>query len=393
MNISNIVAMIILVIGLMSCKTERIGPQPVGNLNPALGIEAVPASLGKKYTRNFNRYTKVSTPNGGAIHIVAQSNISNEQILRCRSILEHFLQDYEGSAYGSDKAAIANQMAENNATLTLLNGRDDGRNRVRVPGQALFEEEIQVEGNDWYVSQSYQNHRDAAFEEILHLVHDTGIGVDGPNSQAGASPEFQQKIRAAQEHALNNNIWGMGADDWIKELTKENSLSQEYLAAVIDSYYGLWGAWTESSTHGMWGLYLAKTREEISQEDPMGEALMHNSFFHPYLTYNARIDSGFSGVFSLAFNSSIPYTHHSRYLKDITLLGKKDTDVKVNELNNDITGNGGINQVIFSGKYAEYQVETLGEETIVSDNMADRDGDNKLRNIEQLQFSDQTIDL
>jgi hypothetical protein len=50
----------------------------------------------------------------------------------------------------------------------------------------------------------------------------------------------------------------------LKELTKENSLSQEYLASLVDSYYGLWGAWTESNSHGMWGIYIAKTREEKS---------------------------------------------------------------------------------------------------------------------------------
>ena len=29
--------------------------------------------------------------------------------------------------------------------------------------------------------------------------------------------------------------------DWIDELRDEGSLTQEYLASVIDSYYGLWG--------------------------------------------------------------------------------------------------------------------------------------------------------
>ena len=38
-------------------------------------------------------------------------------------------------------------MAENGAILTLLNGQDDGNNPVEVNGQALFENEIQVEGH------------------------------------------------------------------------------------------------------------------------------------------------------------------------------------------------------------------------------------------------------
>ncbi len=375
-----------------ACKKETLTSQAPGELNDMLGIEAVPTSLGNSYTSNFNRYTKVIAPNGKAIHIVAQSNIREEQIIRCRNILTHYLTDLEGAQFGSDKGAIANKMADNNAILTLLNGKDDGNNSVEVDGQPLYEEEIQVEGHTWYVNQDY-NHRDAAYEEILHLVHDYGIGVDGSNSNPGAAPEFQSAIRAAQKNALDNQLWGIGAADWIKELSNENSLTQEYLAALIDSYYGLWGAFTENPTHGMWGIYVAKTRAEIATEDPMGKELVSNKFFHSYLTYNARIDAGFSGTFSLRFDATIPYTHHSRYLKDITLLGNNNTNVTVNELDNDITGNEGINTVNFSGNIEEYEIVTAGNITTVRDKMADRDGTNMLKKIAHLQFVDQKMDL
>ncbi len=57
-------------------------------------------------------------------------------------------------------------------------GSDDGTNRAaELDGQPLYQSEIQVEGHRWYIEQNY-DHRDATFEEILHLVHDTGIGVD-----------------------------------------------------------------------------------------------------------------------------------------------------------------------------------------------------------------------
>ena len=248
---------------IFSCSNQNSEDQEIGQANPELGIEnIIPSSLGKEYSKNFNRYTKVVTPNGGEIHIVAQSNLTDEQIVRARSTLEHFLQNYPGSKYGNDKSELANKMAENGAILTLLNGKDDGNNPVEVNGQALFENEIQVEGHPWYINQDYNNHRDATYEEILHLVHDYGIGIDGHNSFPGTMPEYQSEIREAQKNALSTNLWGMGADRWINELIDENSLTQEYLAALIDSYYGLWGAWTDSETHGMWGIYVAKTRNE-----------------------------------------------------------------------------------------------------------------------------------
>ena len=379
---------------IFSCSNDNSENQPIGQANPELGIEnIIPSNLGKEYSANFNRYTKVVTPNGGKIHIVAQSNLTDEQIVRARSTLEHFLKNYPGSEYGDNKSELANKMAENGAILTLLNGQDDGNNPVEVNGQALFENEIQVEGHPWYINQDYNNHRDATYEEILHLVHDYGIGIDGHNSFPGAMPKYQSEIRQAQKNALSTNLWGIGADRWINELTDENSLTQEYLAALIDSYYGLWGGWTDSNTHGMWGIYVAKTRNESFLEDPVGGEIMNNKFFHPYLTYNARIDSSFNGVFSLKFDSLKPYTNHSQYLKDITLLGNNDTSVYINQLDNNITGNKGTNTVIFNGNSSEYIIDITDIEISVTDKVSNRDGVNILKEIEKIKFTDQTIEL
>ena len=379
---------------IFSCSNDNSENQPIGQANPELGIEnIIPSNLGKEYSANFNRYTKVVTPNGGKIHIVAQSNLTDEQIVRARSTLEHFLKNYPGSKYGNNKSELANKMAENGAILTLLNGQDDGNNPVEVNGQALFENEIQVEGHPWYINQDYNNHRDATYEEILHLVHDYGIGIDGHNSFPGAMPKYQSEIRQAQKNALSTNLWGIGADKWINELTDENSLTQEYLAALIDSYYGLWGGWTDSNTHGMWGIYVAKTRNEIFLEDPVGGEIMNNKFFHPYLTYNARIDSSFNGIFSLKFDSLKPYTNHSQYLKDITLLGNNDTSVYINQLDNNITGNKGTNTVIFNGNSSEYIIDITDIEISVTDKVSNRDGVNILKEIEKIKFTDQTIEL
>ena len=379
---------------IFSCSNDNSENQPIGQANPELGIEnIIPSNLGKEYSANFNRYTKVVTPNGGKIHIVAQNNLTDEQIVRARSTLEHFLKNYPGSEYGNNKYELANKMAENGAILTLLNGQDDGNNPVEVNGQALFENEIQVEGHPWYINQDYNNHRDATYEEILHLVHDYGIGIDGHNSFPGIMPKYQSEIRQAQKNALSTNLWGIGADKWINELTDENSLTQEYLAALIDSYYGLWGGWTDSNTHGMWGIYVAKTRNEIFLEDPVGGEIMNNKFFHPYLTYNARIDSSFNGVFSLKFDSLKPYTNHSQYLKDITLLGNNDTSVYINQLDNNIIGNKGTNTVIFNGNSSEYIIDITDTEISVTDKVSNRDGVNILKEIEKIKFTDQTIEL
>lgn len=380
-----------------STTTSTTGNENSSNLSPetlALGISVIPETLINTYSKtlDFNRYTKVSTPNGKAIHIIAQNQITDNQIVRSRSILEHFLAPFTNSAYGADKTNVANKMSDNGATLLLLNGVDDGTNKAaELGGQPLYYGEMQVEGHQWYIDQDY-SHRDASYEEILHVVHDYGIGIDQNSTFDGALPSFQAEIRAAQVNALSNNLWGMGAADWISELTTENSLSQEYLAAVVDVYYGLWGANTEFYSTGMYDLYVAKIREDIAIEDPLGATLMNNNFFHPYITYNARIDESFTGDFSLNYNASLPYTHHSQYLKDITLTGSNSSNVIVNQLDNNITGNSAENSVIFSGPSSEYQISTENGQVIVHDMQDNRDGINTITAIEKLKFSDITMD-
>jgi len=360
-----------------------------------LGISAVPDSLKGTYSAalKFDRYSKVDTPNGGAIHIIAQDGISDNQIVRARNILQHYLTDYPGSSHGADKSAVANKMAANGATLLLLNGVDDGTNAgAELDGQPLYYGEMQVEGGNWYVKQNYQ-HRDASFEEILHMVHDYGIGIDQNSVFNGALPLFQGDIRAAQVAALSGKLWAWSASEasWIAELSAENSLSQEYLASVIDTYYGLWGAWT-AGDGGMWGMYKAKTRDSLASADPQGAALMDNQFFHSYLTYNARIDGSFVGDFSLKFNPSLSYTHHAQYLKDVTLTGSNDSNVIANQRDNNISGNSGVNTVIFSGQFDQYLISNENGKISVKDLTDNRDGSNVLVSIERLKFSDSTIE-
>jgi Ca2+-binding RTX toxin-like protein len=392
--------LLIIITGLSSCKspTQAQNNDIIYAKDPELRITAVPEVMGSRYVNAFDRYTEIIAPNGGAIRIVAQNRITNEQIVRARNILQHYLTDVPGTLYGADKSQVANKMAENSAVLALLNFRDDGSNKTRVPAQSLFEEELPVEGHPWYMDNQYNEHRDAAFEEILHMVHDYGIGVDGKGGQAGAVPAYQALIRKAQESALTNNRWaiGMNPDEgWLKELKAENSLTQEYLASVIDSWYGLWGAWNdssvpESSERGMWGFYIAKTREEVQSEDPDGAAIAE-MFFADYLNYNARIDSSLSGTFSLQFDKSLLYTHKSRYLKDITLTGELDSSVRVNSFDNDLTGNSGVNTALFSGKESEYTITKENGDSVVKDTIANRDGVNTLRSFEALKFSDRTV--
>ena len=349
-----------------------------------------PLAEDSKYRdEGFTKYTEVIAPNGKAIPIIAQKGVRDIAVARARNLLKFFLTNVPNSKYGADKTAVANAMANNHAMLMMPEGAHREGKEPKIEAQPLFESETPVDGSKWYLKNNL-DHRDAAFEEIFHLVHDTGIGT----YMHGALPTYQRELKAEAIKSLKDDRWGIVIDphvrDWIKELALEDSLAQEYIASVIDSYYGLWATFDESPG-GMWGIYIAKTRKEIKEKDPEGYKLLE-AFLPPMMAgYESLIDSNFCGTFSLQFNEAIPYTHKSQYYVDATLTGSKDSNLLGNDADNTFKGNKGDNiidggagndTVIFRGKKSEY--ESTGN--VVKDTVMGRDGTDTLISIESIQF-------
>ncbi|KAB0285238.1 hypothetical protein F2P58_22160 [Vibrio fortis] len=384
----------VLLSGCNSSSQSKSTSQPtIGLASQVHGIliEAVPSQFSDYSKAGYNRYVSVKAPNGKSIHILIMDRLSEYQIVKAVNVMNHYLTPVAGTKYGDkdSKRDIANAMANNGAILKLMNYHDEPRYNDDLDGQPLFEEEIQVEGGDWYVRQDYEDHRDASYEEILHLVHDYGIGVlNAPEGGVTALPEFQREFNTIQKQALNQSY--TPPEDTLKEWQQEVSVDQEYFAAIIDSYYGLWGAY---SGKGMWDLYSVKTRSDFSTEDP-NAFYITEQIFSPTLTYDAYIADTFTGTFKMRYDATVPYTHHSQYLTKLTLTGSKDTNIELNGHDNRLTGNTGINTVIVHGARSEYHIHDLGEGKIqLNDMLTDRDGMNVLINIEKIQFSDELWEL
>ena len=384
----------VLLSGCNSSSQSKSTSQPTIGLASqvhGISIEAVPSQFSDYSKAGYNRYVSVKAPNGKSIHILIMDRLSEYQIVKAVNVLNHYLTPVAGTKYGDkdSKRDIANAMANNGAVLKLMNYHDEPRYNDDLDGQPLFEEEIQVEGGDWYVRQDYEDHRDASYEEILHLVHDYGIGVlNAPEGGGTALPKFQREFNTIQKQALNQSY--TPPEDTLKEWQQEVSVDQEYFAAIIDSYYGLWGAY---SGKGMWDLYSVKTRSDFSTEDP-NALYITEQIFSPTLTYDAYIADTFTGTFKMRYDATVPYTHHSQYLTKLTLTGSKDTNIELNGHDNRLTGNTGINTVIVHGARSEYHIHDLGEGKIqLNDMLTDRDGMNVLINIEKIQFSDELWEL
>ena len=337
----------------------------------------------------FTKYVEVLAPNGKTIPIIAQKGVRDIAVARACNLLKFYLTDVPNSKYGTDKSAVANAMANNHAMLMMPEGEHREGHEPEINAQPLFESETPVDGSRWYVRNDWE-HRDAAFEEIFHLVHDTGIGT----YERGALPQYQKELKSEAIKSLKDGRWGIPIDshvqEWIEELRREDSLPQEYIASVIDSYYGLWTAFDENPG-GMWGIYIAKTRKEIKEKDPRGYELLE-SFLPPMMIgYESLIDPNFKGTFSLQFDQELPYTHKSQYYVDATLTGNRDSNLHGNDSDNTFKGNSGDNTidggkgndtVIFQGKKEEYDIQG----NVYIDTVKDRDGTDTLISIESIQF-------
>ena len=342
------------------------------------------------YRKGFTRYARVVAPNGGVIPLFAQDEISEGQLRRARNLLRFFLRDVPDTSWGLDKAEVANKMAENGAALMMPNGEHEEGNEPNLPAQPLYADETPVEGDRWFMNNNY-NHRDAAFEEIFHLVHDEGIGTDDP----GALPDYQDELDNEARAAIEDGRWGIPIDpevtEWLEELEQENSLAQEYIASVIDSYYGLWGAWDEGDG-GMWGIYIAKTRDEESTLDPAGKTLLEH-FLPPLLTTELRLDPDLDQDFSLTFSSTELYTFKSQYFQHVTLTGSKalslqgnawDNTLRGNSADNTLDGADGEDTAVYCQTRADYTFSRNGDNLEVSGEA----GTDTLIDIEWIHFAD-----
>jgi len=369
-----------------------------------LGVTALPSTASTDYKKLYCQYTKIDTPKG-PIEIFGQTELSSLQLYRARKIMGFYLENIDcDECFGADKSAVANIMAVNKAKLDMPNGAHEQPGAGQsLQGQELFYAETPVEGDKWFMENN-MDHRDAAFEEILHLVHDFGIGIDVPGYgyKKGALPEYQVKIRAATTHNqptwLNppgNGFWAEREKDWIKEI--EGSLTQEYIASVVDVYYGLWANYGR----GMWGIYGASTRSQMKTSDRMGYDLMPQ-FFNPKLTWMVMLSPSLDQTFSMTFDRSKGYTWKSQYYQHATLLGSNDVDLQgnaddnclgPNQGTNSIDGKSGSDTCMFQGKCNEYSISCSGGSCSITDFVTNRDGVTHTSNIDALTFVDGDYDI
>ena len=375
----------------------------------ANGIVSLPQTVPSIVRKTFVKYTKLITPNGKSIHFLAQDGWTEDQIMHARNVMQHILTSYPGSTYGNDKTGVANSMSDKRATMVLFNDTDElekafngGLADLDHSMQDLRSNESPAVGDEDYMAHIT---RDASYEEIWHLVHDYGI--------IPTLPDMIKEMRVANDVAAEK-----GWHAWPQNEPQEHP--NEYMGVLIDNYYDLWviepklyeahdyEPGPDGTTH--FGSYFANSRANVETKDLLGYAVIEK-FFHPYLTFNVQLPTDFKGTFSLSLDKSQAYTYKSQYLIDVTLRGSNNANLRGNWLGNNLNGNSGNNIIhgaggddkidggggddvaVFIGLRDEYEIIKYENITIVSDVQSDRDGIDRLSNIEFIHFSDIKIEM
>ena len=398
---------------LIACGPQELVTLPeIDTSGSPDGIVDLPADAPEVFHKYFDRYAYVPTPDGRRIHFLVSSGWTRDQIKHGLNVMEHLLADHAGSVYGDDKSGIAAAMANRKATMVFFDDEPDMRQAMSeglpdatdLSMQDLRANECPAPGDADYMGHVT---RDAAYEEIWHLIHDYGIKP--------TLPEMIAEMRAANDAAATKGWYA-----WPRDVPDDHP--NEYVGALIDNYYDLWTVpptvyegrdiepdeIPEGFSH--FGQYFAGSRASMPEKDPLGYALV-TGFVGPHLTYTPELPLDFTGAFSMTFDPEVRYTMKTRHLRNVALTGAGDANLRGNAHDNVLTGNAGANRLeggggndvldggegsdtaIFSGPAADYEVATAEDGVTVSDSQTDRDGVDTLRGVESLQFSDETVQL
>ena len=368
-------------------------------------IVDLPDGIYRGINRHFKKYTNVLAPNGKPIHILAMDGWSVDRILRTRKVLEHFLADVPDRQWG-DKTPLANAMADNHATLVLLNDdRDMDRvipaiENVNLQFQDLRANEAPFEGEADYMKHET---RDAAYEEVFHLVHASGV--------LDAMKEYDREIRKLAKQAADSGLWNFDEPNM-----PGNHF--EYIISVYDNYLDLWmtkptlmegrRVGKQRDGQSFHGEYKADHRANTRTADPEGFAMIEK--FNPNsITYSAELPGDFKDTFSLAADGGHRYSEKAKHLLNVTLRGTNKSNLVGNSHNNRLVGNSSDNMLsgnggddslfggegndtaIFRGKRAQYTIVRMGDLVEVHDSMVNRDGYDVLSSIETLKFEDGSV--
>lgn len=348
---------------------------------------------------------------------------------------------------------LASATADNYLKLIALDNDLFKKYGWFVHSQALgYNETIYVGEPEYFTGPA--STRDASIEEILHITQAQGIApLTGDGSKGGLQKRITEHSLSifkdyrydsvkglyvyedkdpSKDYVARSSIWSpqasgatldekreeqwdgdWGGDDIGKDLGMPEqykmgqTFSHEYFAALVDTYYGLYGGF--KTEFGGMDNYRYVTRETLPS-DSTGFAIV-KEFLPEYHQYTARIDSAkvntylkanpsLNNTFKIQISSDDKekYTFKSQYIKNLKIVGSEALDILGNSQNNYFEGNSanntfdgsdGTDVLKINGNKNDYSIENLaGGVTQISGKSI---GTDKITNVEYIKFNDEVV--
>ena len=398
-SLYSVLVLVCLLAAVLLGSSQSVAQRPPGPEFPDIdisvspnGIVPMPDNVHEVF-KVFDRYTKVITPNGRAIHIVIAPGYPDRMAVYGRKVLVNHLTEVEDSAYGQkrDKRLVANAISTNNGVLTFYPTTEMHQAHSRnlraagVQSQDLREYETIIEGTPGYMDQERPT-RDASYEEIMHFVQSKGMEY--------AHPTFINALNDAHDKARAINMYN-------------RNTTHEYWICGFEAYYDMWrhdptGDGTRE------GEYMPISNFTLKSKDPAMYDLVEG-YMGTHWLYTAEVVDEFEGTFSITHDEDLTYTNKSQFLRKAMLSGENDSNLTGNDGDNNLFGNSGDNVIApmggsdvvdggpgtdvasFPGDRKDYIVSAQDGRIIVEGINFVRDGYNILLNVEKLRFRDGEI--
>lgn len=369
------------------------------------GIVDLPPTVPALIHDVFTRYTIVETPNGGRVHVLAQSGVDDSRLRRVREVMRQHLTNVPGTSQGADKTDVANAMSNRGATFVIF--RDPASANPSIPAVAAFlaafgerawgliANAVVLEGSPAYLAASPAI--DNTFGATAVLVHRAGFAFARPQHFAAARALMEAATAAAMFTPPASFPVADRDDAWV--------------GLLLDVHSGVWGHDPLGNGRaGTTASYAFHRRDAMAAGDAAGLAWIE-AFFAPSHGFAALIEPSFTGNFDCLLRANLPYTNRSQYLRDLELQGTNAAEIFAarepsrlvgNAGNNNLKGRGGNDQLfggagidtaVYDGPRADYTITNVGGMVTVTDTQSARDGTDQLVGFERLQFSDQGLNL
>jgi len=267
------------------------------------GIVALPLDLHPAYSSVFEKYTKLNSPNGKAVHMLIQENVDEAEVVYTRDVLSKMLENEQGSLYGSNKTDVFNGMSGKSLIIGIFDNEDEETSDDAQFLTGDFNINIKTINQDDIFINKFLN-TNKTIQLVVESIYTYGVYDNNPSMRSALN---EARIQAegvltfvpitTNRPSINTHLTEGGDNlsisaQFIEVITDDifdptvadaEAKNMRYLKLGVEVYYGMWDH--DPNGNGTSGddEYLIISKEQLQNEDP-GLYSIVNGFFSDDIT-------------------------------------------------------------------------------------------------------------